>query len=262
MTAVAEPEAPVNVPELEMRVPAHALALAWLNVFSAASKDELRPPLNRTIAIEVFNTLKHSGIQLVATDGVVLFRSFVDANATDDMVSEWPEGEPQHKLVVVDLEGFGKAFFATLLSVTNDEDRALEQIHLSTSRIEDQGSPAFSPAFTAGRLSLQSCGQRIDLRLYDGHFPNWRRLELGVDAAERVADLLIAPRVLALLGKLKGVNTVDFAFRRGDEKAIDFTARGILTSVRGLVMPMRREEPKKKAKESEAEGAEETAESV
>lgn len=260
MTATADLEPPVTTPVIELTLPANAAAIAWLNCFSASSKNDARPKLYRTMAIEIFRTLSHRGVQFVGCDGHVLFRTFVaeredDANTKHEDrldLSPFPEGEPLHKLVVYDSEGFGLAFFRTLLTVTNSEENALQTLTLSTSLIDKEEEPSLGMGLCAGRITLVACGQRIDLKLYDGHYPNWRALDLGIDSFERVDELRVGPRLLSLVGKLKAINSVDFAFR-GQEKAIDFKANGILTNVWGLIMPMRKEE--KKADDAE-EGAE------
>lgn len=220
--------------DLSVEVRAHALAVAWLNCYLAASQDEDRVVLYRTLCLEFFDT----GVQLIGCDGTAVFRAWVPAVGQDDQA--WPliGEDPDRTIVVMDPDGFGIGFMRALLRVTNEEGHEFQPITISTAVADADATIALGDEFMTERVILRACGQRTDLRLYDGHYPNWRAAQLGIDAAELVDGMTIAPRILAMIGKLRGVTSVDLAFS-GEEKRIAFVARGD-TEVRGLLAPMRR----------------------
>ena len=220
--------------DLSIEVRAHALAIAWLNCYLAASQDEDRAVLYRTICIEVFN----DGVHLIGCDGSVVFRSWVPAVSCDGHA--WPllEEAPERSIVVMDPDGFGIGFMRELLRVTNEEGHEYEALTLTTAVADADATIALGQEFMTERLILRACGQRIDLRLFEGPYPNWRAVQLGIDAAERVEGMTVASRAFAIIGKLKEITSVDLAFS-GEEKRVTFTARGD-TEVRGMLAPMRR----------------------
>ncbi len=222
-----------------VKVPARVGALAWLNAFSAASQDPERGILYRNLSLEFFP----KGIQMVATDGTVLFRTWVGV----DVEAEWPavDEAPDRSVVAMDPDGFGVAHMKALLRAAGQEGHQHEELIVATAESDDENEPSLGGEFLTERLVLRACGQRLDLRLHEGDFPDWRRLKLGIEEYERVDGLTIAPRILGLVGKLREVAAVDLAFH-GDKRAITFVARGE-TEVRGLLMPMRR--PEKEDKE-------------
>lgn len=231
-----------------LTVNARAAALAWINSFLAASKDPERPLLYRNLSLEFFET----GLHFIGCDGTALFRTWVASTEARD----WPDLDEAStaKVLVMDPDAFGVSWMKALLQVTGHESHQHEQLVVTTMSADDGETPALGQAFQTERLVLRACGQRLDLRLHEGTYPDWRTLQLGMTPHERMDGLTVSPRILAMVGKLKGVGAVDLLFRGTSEKAIDFEARetpfsdGIL--VRGLMMPMRRPE-KKKAAESD-----------
>lgn len=230
---------------VEMTVPARAAALAWLNAFLATSEDPDRPLLYRTLSVEFFLF----GIQIVGCDGTALFRSWVptqdDGKERSRRNRHWPHDDlaPFKTIVVMDPDGFGKGFMATLLRVTAVDGHEFEELHIATASVDDEAAPALGGEFQTERLILRACGQRLDLRVMEDRYPDWRKLDLGY-GGQRLDGLTISPRLLGLLGKLKEVSQVDLDFH-GEERHIGFTARGEgQERVRGLIMPMRRPEVK------------------
>jgi len=88
------------------------------------------------------------------------------------------------------------------------------------------------------RLTLRACGQRIDLRLYEGTYPDWRHLRLGMEDIERVDGLTVATRLFGMVSKIKGASSVDMDFF-GESRHVAIVAKGD-NELRGLLMPMRR----------------------
>lgn len=224
-----------EVADVLMTVPARQTAFAWLNAFLATSSDETRPALFKTLSLEFFD----NGIQFIGCDGTVLFRSWSSTEGDG-----WPDisEAPRRSIVVMDPEGFGLGFVKLLLHVTNDKERAYEQLTMNTAPNDESATLALGQEFMTERLILRACGQRLDLMLFDGPYPDWRRVRLGVEAVERVDSLTVSTRNLGLIGRLKAVDAVDMEFY-GDKKHIAFTAKGE-SEVRGLLMPMMRA-PKK-----------------
>lgn len=247
MTAVETEKLPLSV-----SVPARGAAEAWLNAFMAASTEEDRPMLYRTLSLEWFE----GGLQMIGCDGTAVFRTwtpreltpdeyelardFADEQKRLDKLREWPtlDEAPLGAVVVMDPDGFAKGFMSALLRVTSDEDHANETLMLSTAPMDDEATLALGAQFASERLTLRACGQRIDLRLYEGAYPNWRKVRLGIEDIERVDGMTIASRIFSLVGKLKGTTAVDLEFY-GNARHVAFTARGA-SEVRGLLMPMRR----------------------
>lgn len=229
--------------QTQVTVSARAAALAWINAFLATSDEESRPILNRTLCVEVFEGTS-AGVQFIATNGHALFRTWVPAVVDEDEANakpaSWPilAEAPERSIIVMDLDGFGLAFMRRLLLVTGDKERAHETLTISTASADDEATIALGSEFMTERVVLRSCGQRIDLRVYEDRYPNWRAVKLGIDDAERVEGLTIGSRLFALVGKLKEVHAVDMDFY-GQKKHIVFTARGAC-EVRGLLMPMKR----------------------
>lgn len=223
-----------TAPATLLTVPARLAATGWLNAFLAAGRDENRPILYRTLSVEIYP----EGLHLIGCDGTALFRSWVGNEG-----APWPEIDeaPLRAVVVMDVDGSGLAFMKTLLKATADEARLSEVLTLSIATVDDAATLPLGEEFISERLILRACGQRIDLRLFEDDYPDWRRLQLGIDARERMDRLMIATRMFGLVGKLKGVNAIDLSLH-GDGKQIGFTASSEAGEVRGLMMPMRRPE--------------------
>lgn len=219
----------------QITVPARAAATAWLNAFLASSTDPDRPTLYRTLSVEFFRR----GIQVIGCDGTALFRCWVPRTGDEKPATAPHFAEaPSRTVVVMDPDGFGKGYMSTLLKVTSEEAHELEELTITTATQDEDATIALGTEFMTERLILRACGQRIDLVLLDGQYPDWRALKLGMETVERVDSLTLAPRLFALVGKLKGVSAVDLEFH-GDERHIGFVARGD-SECRGLLMPMRK----------------------
>lgn len=217
-----------------IRVPARAAAIGWLNAFLATSQDQGRPTLHRTLSVEIFD----AGVHLISCDGQALFRTWVP---TDPDKPAWPTIDecPNVAVIVRDRDLFGLAFMKTLLKVTSEDAHAHEELTIETVVAdEDPATPTLGDELAQEILILRACGQRLDLQLLEAKYPEWRQLQFGIDSVERVDELIVAPRMFAMLGKLKNIDTLDLEVR-GDDKAIWFTARCVSeVRARGLIMPM------------------------
>jgi len=225
---------------------ARAAATAWLNAFLATSQDENRPTLYRSMSVEFFSR----GVQFIATDGTILLRTW--APLQDGIDTSWPEIDeaPDVSVVVMDHDKFAVGFIRAALAAAGDLE--LMPLTLSLESAEPAEGPALGEALAPSVLCLSAFGQRLNCKLYESPYPNWRALEFGIDASERVSGLTVAPRMFATLGKIREAFKIDTEFR-GTDKAIDITAHGIgYVVARGLVMPMRREDAEPKRKRSES----------
>lgn len=228
-------DAPVGE-RLQITVPARALATAWVNSFLASSQEADRPVLYRTLSLEFFRYGTSRGVQIVGCDGAALFRSWVPAEEG----MPWPSdhARPDHSVICMDLDGFGLGFMRALLRVTNDDAHAFETIAISTLPHDGEANLELGPEFQTERLALRACGQRIDLRLYEDTYVGWRHLQLGVAWPERVDGMRVATRIFGLIGKLKGVTSVELEFH-GENRHVAFRGIGTI-EVRGMLAPMPR----------------------
>jgi hypothetical protein len=221
----------------KVQVPAGLASVAWVNAYLATGQEKERTPLYRKLSLEVFP----GGIQLIGCNGQALFRTWVP-QADGDWDSEWPDNDvaPEQSIVISDEDGFGLAFIKTVLAATKDDAHINEKLMLEIAPADEGEEPSLGEALAKQRLILHACGQRLELQVFDVKFPHWRKLQLGIDASERIERLAIGTKVFGLLGKLKGVPTVDLDFH-GEEKAVVFMGNGA-AMVRGLLMPCRRPE--------------------
>lgn len=229
------------------RTRADDAAVAWLNAAIACGRNKERKALFRTVSVEFFK----SGVQFVGCDGTMLFRTWAPYCDIGDLpapMPSWLERPSEDRVVVADTDKFALTFMRTLLPAVGDEPF---EMHLSIEPSQDEDAPPLGDELAEYVLVLHALGQRLSCRLYDGTFPDWRALQYGIDEAERVEGMIIAPRILAAAGKLKGVSGVDCEFM-GDEQAIRFVAHSADPRVAGLLMAMRRLEPRAK-KEAESE---------
>jgi hypothetical protein len=217
-------------------VNASAAATGWINAFLATSQDpEGRQMLYRTLSVELYQ----SGVQFVATDGTILFRTWVPIED-----AEWPEQEesPEAAVVVMDGGHFALSFIKTLLAATKTFETA--EISLTVEDApEDDGEIPLGAAFSPRVLTLRALGQQTHCRLFDDKYVDWRKLNFGVEQAERVDGMKISTRMFATCGRLKGVGALEMTFS-GEERAVILTSDS--RSFRGIMMPMRRKEKDEK----------------
>ncbi len=220
--------------QLQMTVKARAVTVAWLNAFLATSDDDAKPALYRTLCLEWFR----DGIQFVATNGTALFRTWIPSEEG----KAWPilAEVPDRTITVMDPDRFGVGFMKALARVASDDAHEFGEVTFTITPQDEEAELSLGTEFQSERLTIRAFGQRIDLRLFEGEYPDWRRVRLGIDAAERVDGMTVAKNIFGLVGKLKSVSAVDLEFY-GESRHIAFTARGV-DEVRGLLMPMQRKD--------------------
>lgn len=215
-------------------VRAKVAATAWLNAAIAASQNDFRRALYRTLSVEFFPR----GVQFIGCDGTMLFRTWAPYSDIGDIPAPHPAADelPDDSVVVSDVDKFALAFMRTLLSAAEE----YHDLTLSVDRLEKDDEPELGEELSEYTLNLSALGQHLACPLYEGEYPDWRALEFGLDPAELVDGMILGTRLFQSVGKLKGVSGVDCAFR-GAERSIDFESRSESdASVRGLLMPMRR----------------------
>lgn len=225
--------------DVQVQVPARAAATAWLNAFLAASDDEDRRILYKTLSVEFFDT----GVQFIGCDGTALFRCWVPTVEG----KPWPELEevPDRAIVAMDVDGFAKAFMSGVVRATAEREH--EVMLISTAPNDNEATLPLGAEFMSERLTLRAVGQRIDLPIMEGvDYPGWRHLNLGVEPSERVEGLRMQTRLLGLLGKLKNISAVELEFH-GENRRVEFSAPW--DNVRGMLMPMRRVSKAEKSEE-------------
>jgi hypothetical protein len=218
---------------VQITINARLAAIAWLNAFQATSKEMTRPLIRQTLSLEVFP----AGVQFVATNGHILFRSWVPSQT-----ATWPaeSRRPKRQFTVMDPDGFGVGFLRALLALTTKEEHQHESLIISSSEADDEIEPSFGSEFQTERVTLRACGQRLDLMVRDEPYPDWRHLRLGMDDLAFVDGMSVSPKYLSTIGKLKDVLSVELTFT-GENCAILLNAAGFEGSgTRGLLMPMRR----------------------
>lgn len=229
------------------KVRASVGATAWLNAAIASSNDKDRKVLYRTLSVEFYRT----GIQFIGCDGHALFRTWAPYVDIGDLGSPHPTffEMPEDQVIVADPDKFALGFMGTLLSACTD---TVEALTIAIEHAEDEDEPALGEDLSRYVLTLHAVGQRLSCPLFEGTYPDWRRLAFGVTEDERVEGITLAPKLFKAVGKLKGVSGVDCTFR-GEQKAIAISSTGDGdVSLRGLLMPMLR--PKKERPEPVEEG--------
>jgi hypothetical protein len=223
---------------ITLNLRARAFATAWLNAILATSKDKDRPLLFRTMSVELFR----DGVQLISTNGHALFRTWVPSIDAINYPTPFPlvEEAPALAVVVQDASNFAKTFLQTVYAATAGEDGGIETLVLTVAPVVDEAEPPLSEELQKSRLTLAALGQELHCPLFEQEYPNWRALNFGIDRAELVDGMTIAPAMFAMVGRLRAVWKVDCSFH-GQTKAIVVHATGD-TEVLGLLMPMRRED--------------------
>jgi len=236
----------------ERKVYAHDGALAWTNAAIASGTDDDRPALYRTLRLEFFRR----GVQFIGIDGTMLFRTWAPYSDIGDLPAPQPlpDEAPEDAVTVVDHEKFALGFMKTLLGATSGDNARIIELSMSIDPVEDEQAP-LGAEVTEYSLTLHALGQRLSCKLFDGTYPPWRDLKLGLDEAELVDGMTLAPRMFKALGQLKGVVGVDFTFRKR-ERAIEWVAVHGSVPASGFLAPMRKPTDRGKSPKEDGEQTE------
>lgn len=239
--------------------PAHALANAWLNVAAVALDDPKKPLLHKAICFETWP----DRAQLVATDTYALLRQMVPAaSRVDDVLDDlWPEDSelPPETWAICDADGIGANFMSKVAKLTAKHQDL--ELTIRVRSFEKDSKPALSEAHERKGASIIFGDSSITLPLVEfirrNMWVDWRRLDL-MREGEAVDGFTFSPYIFARIGKLRGVTSMGME-PLGDGHAIRLDGRNGPsgdTVVKGLIMPMGRNQGKKKRKAKKNEEAE------
>ena len=219
-------------------------ATAWYNAFIASAQDEERGVLYRTLSVEFFK----GGVQFIGCDGHMFFRTWAPYSDAGDLPIQPPEwgDQPLDAVVVMDRDKFALGFMRTLLSALRGTEIPADMT-LTIEEADEEDEPALGEELTPYVLTFEALGQRLSCPLYEDRYPDWRKLDLGIEDAERIDKLIVGTKLFKAVGKLREVSGVDLSFQ-GEDRAVHFKGTSPNAPVSGLLMPMRRmEEPKPEA---------------
>jgi hypothetical protein len=220
----------MSVPPL--RLPARPFALAWANVFLAASDNDDHTALFRTVLIERYGD---DSVRLVATDTRLLLQSWVSSDA-----DEPPPGLdvlPDATHLVGERDGLAKAFVKHVLDVTKDDDDNQHEVRLRPGPLEDRRRPTF-PEMAPPGLTMLTNDHGIELPIIEAAFPSWRHLWPHPSDRAAVTHRQFDPESLAVLARLRSTfGTVDMTFHSDTgPTVVTVTAQPPLS---GLILPPR-----------------------
>lgn len=242
----------------ERKVYAHDGAHAWTNAAIASGNDDSRAALYRTLSVEFFGR----GVQFIGCDGTMLFRTWAPYSDIGDLPALMPEPDeaPEESVTVMDVEKFALGFMKTLLGATSGDNARIIELVMSIDPVIEEQAP-LSADVQEYTLTLNALGQRLSCKLFDGQYPQWRALKLGLDNAELVDGMTLAPKMFKAVGQLKGVVGVDCTFRKRD-RAIEWVAVHGSVPACGLLMPMRKPTDRGKPPTDDDEQTEHEAEAA
>lgn len=243
------------------------LARGWLSVALASGKDSGRPALDRTVCIETFAT----GVRLAATDSYVLLHSWVpsvERSAAWEVAEPSLDESPHRTVVAMDPHGRGAVLLTHLLKLATAKDAPPIEVRLNIGvSLDDDGPPSLEGMSAEAVLLEHPDHERLRLGVYEGAFPNWRKVTAGFEPASTSA-LALNPEIIGRLAKLDKYHAgrpLRWRFGGENRMALVEVADGE-PAVAGAAMPVRwdfdRDEPRvdvakdedKQAEEDEAPG--------
>lgn len=194
-----------------MRFRARDLARAWRSTAVASGTDKERPALLRTVLVEQFS----HGVRLVATDSRVLLMSwcptatFLDEAGDDSVLAPELDEVPLATAVAIDSHGRAKGFMAhaqQIAAVAFDETAAELEISLDLGVVLDEDDVTRLAGFDTTWCVMEMEGrERLQLRLFDGPFPDWRPL-FAESRSFRTRHVALDLEVMDQLAKLAKIH--------------------------------------------------------
>lgn len=196
-------------------LPAEHVIPAWRNAFLAASDDDGRPALYRTVLVEWYQ----DGLRFVATDSYVIVASYADS----DRWADGPVHAPDHDEAPA---GSVVAIATDKLMADFLKHRAVEVKAWAKADAEGLDPDPVDVTFSLGTIDEPNTGQqrldigdrralivsadneRIAIPLYEGDYPNWRAILAGYRPRPK-AQVRATTGLLARLGQLRTRGTVD-----------------------------------------------------
>lgn len=227
----------------EYEFDAETFARAWLAVCTAASDDNERPLLYRTVAVELWP----DGVRLTSLDSYMLWTSWVPKmgrhSVTEPTMGELPEQEP---IVAFDEDYRGQALLKFAYKIVTAKDASPQNIKLALgpAPLEDGQFPgteldAVSLSFPADA----AIGERVVLATVEGRYPEWR--SLITEKPERsTKTVCINPEYLGRIASVKRYwgEAMKFTFTGGPVLLNPLQGLGLAGELIGAVMPVRESE--------------------
>lgn len=228
-----------------LQLDAHRFSRAFVNISNAYIPTKGPIELTRTILIEVFNDV---GIQLVASDGLLLMRQFVPLDSRGMQDEPTSDVQPDESLVVQDPDRLGlalaKVIYAHAKTSADSTGICEALVELQVNPLVRPDTPAL-PSLEPWGLTIAFENSKTQLPILDVKFKEWRAMMtdefLLPDAIE---SLIVAPKLLARIGKIKGNDGgVHFSFI-GNGRPVTFIAYDSAGApvVRGILASMTRKE--------------------
>lgn len=226
---------------LKTDLPAHTFAKAWQTAALAASDDQYRPHLYRTVHLEVFDG---QGVRLVATDSYMLVRLYVPFDMFDPNEPD-PSEMPDQSYIVSDRDGRGLGLMKYVEKQVKamrkrEDDPDIEgALMISVVNVASNEQTFEGMASRALRLEWPERELVVCPLIEDMAFPDWRHLETKTDPLP-TDELTFSPSILRRLGKMGNIypgKVVKWTFN-GTVGVVRFT----LGEAQGMLMPVRPED--------------------
>lgn len=214
-------------------LPAAPTAAAWLNVYQAAGQGEEAPVLYRTVCVEIIDA---STARFVSTDSHLLLTSAV----REGMAPVEPDEAPTRTIVAIDEDERAKALFRFVAKDTKAKDNPDATVRFSVGSIEADEAPTLMPSLARLGLSIEYEAERLILPLWDGTYPDWRKLVVGREPSP-VARIAWSPWIMSRLSSMRSCLDCSAAIELDHAGPIGAAAIrvDVFPEVTGVAMPMR-----------------------
>lgn len=213
------------------------LSKGWRSVALARSGDKARPALTG-IHVESHD----AGIRVVATDSYMMLSAWIpNVEAERDFEPEPTiDAAPVATTTVLDPHGRGLGLLAHAAKLHQDDEIDEIRIQLGVSLSDESDAKPFDGMEVTWCVIEVADRERVKLPIYEGEFPQWRRL-LAHHNAEETKQVLLNLELLgrlAKLPKLTGENGLAWTFG-GANGAARVELVNSFPFVEGVVMPCR-----------------------
>lgn len=203
----------IDLPPITL--PAEHVISAWRNAFLAASDDDERPALYRTVLCEWYA----DGLRFVSTDSYVIVTSYADGDRWNDGPVQAPDHDdaPTGQVVAIAADklmaDFLKHRAAEVKAWAKADQDGLDadpiDVTFSIGTIDEPNTGQQRLDIGERRaLIVSAANERIALPLYEGEFPNWRAVMAGYRPRPK-AQVRATASLLARLGQLRTRGTLD-----------------------------------------------------
>lgn len=222
---------------------AWTFARSWLAVATAASDDDERPILWRTVAVELWP----NGVRLTSTDSYLLWSAWVPRVGFHANPEPAFEELPDEVIVACDADFRGRDLLKFAYKVVTAKDAPPQnlKVSLGPAPLEDGQFPGTEREAVAFSFPADvAISERVVLGTIEGHYPEWRALL--THGAKNVKEVALGPELLARIGSIKRWwgTAIKFTFT-GAVSVVHMTPRPTehAGSLVGGVMPVRIETP-------------------